>query len=67
MESYNFTHVFDLQNSNRTSFYKRILFPKASKDVWSSTETTLPDGTTKEDFDRLCDALIKVKKIFGDS
>ena len=51
IKKYSFSKIYDLQNSNRTSFYKRILFPKASKDVWSSTETTLPDGTTKEDFD----------------
>ena len=44
--------VYDLQNSSRTSFYKRILFPKATKDTWSSTETTLPTGTSKEDFDK---------------
>ena len=22
------------------------------RDIWSSTETTLPEGTTKEDFDK---------------
>ena len=52
IKKYSFSKIYDLQNSNRPSFYKRILFPKASKDVWSSTETTLPDGTTKEDFDK---------------
>ena len=26
-----FTKVYDLQNSSRTEFYKRILFPKAKK------------------------------------
>ena len=51
IKKYNFSKVYDLQNSSRTSFYKRILFPKASKDIWSSTETTLPIGTTKSDFD----------------
>ena len=51
IKKYNFSKVYDLQNSSRTSFYKRILFPKASKDIWSSTETTLPIGTTKRDFD----------------
>jgi len=51
IKKYNFLKVYDLQNSSRTSFYKRILFPKASKDIWSSTETTLPIGTTKSDFD----------------
>ena len=52
IKKYNFSKVYDLQNSSRTSFYKRILFPKASKDIWSSTETTLPEGTIKQDFDK---------------
>jgi ADP-heptose:LPS heptosyltransferase len=52
IKKYKFSKVYDLQNSSRTSFYKRILFPKATKDTWSSTETTLPEGTTKEDFDK---------------
>jgi len=51
LKKYNFSKVYDLQNSSRTSFYKRILFPKATKEIWSSSETTLPDGTTKKDFD----------------
>ena len=52
IKKYNFYKVFDLQNSSRTAFYKKILFPKALKDIWSSTETTLPEGTRKEDFDK---------------
>jgi ADP-heptose:LPS heptosyltransferase len=52
IKKYNFSKVYDLQNSSRTAFYKRILFPNASKDIWSSTETTLPQGTTKDDFDK---------------
>ena len=52
IKKYNFSKVYDLQNSSRTAFYKKILFPKASKDTWSSTETTLPEGTTKQDFDK---------------
>ncbi|MDC0452634.1 glycosyltransferase family 9 protein [Candidatus Pelagibacter sp.] len=52
IKKYNFSKVYDLQNSSRTAFYKRILFPNASKDIWSSTETTLPEGTTKNDFDK---------------
>ena len=52
IKKYNFSKVYDLQNSSRTDFYKRILFPNASKDIWSSTKTTLPEGTTKEDFDK---------------
>ena len=52
IKKYNFSKIYDLQNSNRTSFYKRILFPNATKDIWSSAETTLPTGTTKKDFDK---------------
>ena len=52
IKKYKFTKVYDLQNSNRTAFYKRILFPNVTKDTWSSTETTLPEGTKKEDFDK---------------
>jgi len=51
LKKYNFTKVFDLQNSSRTAFYKKILFPNATKEIWSSTQTTLPEGTVKEDFD----------------
>jgi len=52
IKKYNFSKVYDLQNSSRTTFYKKILFPKATKNTWSSTETTLPEGTTKQDFDK---------------
>jgi len=52
IKKYNFIKVYDLQNSSRTSFYKNILFPKADKTIWCSTETTLPEGTTKKDFDK---------------
>ncbi len=52
IKKYNFSKIYDLQNSSRTAFYKKILFPKATKDTWSSTETTLPEGTKKQDFDK---------------
>ncbi len=52
IKKYSFSKVFDLQNSSRTSLYKKILFPKVGKEIWSSTETTLPEGTTKQDFDK---------------
>ena len=52
IKKYKFSKVYDLQNSSRTTFYKNILFPKATKEIWSSTETTLPEGTTKDDFDK---------------
>jgi ADP-heptose:LPS heptosyltransferase len=47
--SYNFTHVFDLQNSSRTKFYSKYILnlPK-----WSSTETTLEPGQLKSDLDK---------------
>ena len=48
-----FSKVFDLQNSSRTSFYKNILFPKADKEVWSSSITTLPSANNKEEFDKI--------------
>ena len=51
IKKYNFSKVYDLQNSSRTAFYKKILFPKATKETWSSTDTTLPEATTKQDFD----------------
>jgi ADP-heptose:LPS heptosyltransferase len=52
IKKHSFSKIYDLQNSSRTSFYKRILFPNAAKDIWSSTETTLPTETTKQDFDK---------------
>ena len=52
LKKYNFLRVFDLQNSSRTSFYKSIIFPKANKDTWSSTKTTLPADINKEKFDK---------------
>jgi len=47
-----FTKVYDLQNSSRTSFYKKILFPNANLNTWCSSETTLPNDKTKEEFDK---------------
>ena len=44
--------VYDLQNSSRTKFYQRILFPKSNSNKWSSSETTLPSDKTKEEFDK---------------
>jgi len=52
IKKHSFSKVYDLQNSSRTSFYKKILFPKTTSNVWSSTETTLPEGTAKKDFDK---------------
>ena len=53
LKKYNFLKIYDLQNSHRTSFYKSILFKNSNKDIWSSSLTTLPEGKTKEEFDKL--------------
>ena len=47
LEKYNFSHVFDLQNSNRTKFYKKFLLKNTA---WSSSETTLEVGEKLSDF-----------------
>tara|TARA_Y100000590_G_C15640422_1_gene984744 strand:+ start:16 stop:954 length:939 start_codon:yes stop_codon:yes gene_type:complete len=47
IEKYNFTDVYDLQNSSRTSFYRKFLFNISN---WSSTETTLKSVDKKKDF-----------------
>ncbi len=52
LKKFNFVKVYDLQNSSRTSFYKRILFSKADVSIWSSSQTTIPRDKTKEDFDK---------------
>ena len=48
LEKYNFSHIYDLQNSSRTSFYRKYLFKNS---IWSSTETTLKKGEKKKDLD----------------
>jgi len=53
LKKYKFTKVFDLQNSSRTNFYKNILFPKAKKEIWSSSITTMPEDKNKEEFDKI--------------
>jgi len=45
---YNFSYVFDLQNSRRTRFYKRFILTEPQ---WSSTETALEPGQKKRDFE----------------
>ena len=52
LKKYNFSKVFDLQNSSRTTFYKNILHPKANYEIWSSSQTTLPDDKEKNEFDK---------------
>ena len=46
---YNFSKVFDLQNSKRTKFYRKFILNKTE---WSSTETILEPGQKKRDFDQ---------------
>ena len=53
LKKYKFSKIFDLQNSSRTNFYKNILFPKANKEIWSSSLTTLPLDKNKEEFDKI--------------
>ena len=42
---YDFSKVFDLQNSSRTKFYKRFILKNID---WSSTETSLDPGQKKK-------------------
>ena len=48
LSKYNFTKVFDLQNSNRTRFYKNFILKNIE---WSSSESALKPGEKKKDFD----------------
>ena len=49
LDKYSFSHVYDLQNSSRTSFYRKYLLKIPN---WSSTETTLKKGERKKDFNK---------------
>jgi len=49
LSKYDFSKVFDLQNSSRTKFYKRFIIKNVE---WSSTETALEPGQKKKDFDQ---------------
>ena len=48
LSKYNFSIVFDLQNSKRTKFYKRFILKNSE---WSSSIDTLEPGQSKKDFD----------------
>ena len=48
LSKFDFSYVYDLQNSPRTSFYRRFLLNITN---WSSTEAILKKGEKKEDFD----------------
>ena len=45
LAKYNFTKVFDLQNSRRTKFYRKFILNKSE---WSSSETILDKGQKKK-------------------
>ena len=47
---YNFSKVFDLQNSNRTKFYKNFILQNKE---WSSSKTSLDSDKNINDFDNL--------------
>ena len=49
LSKFNFSYVYDLQNSSRTSFYRKFLLNSPN---WSSTETILKKGEKKKDFDK---------------
>ena len=49
LEKYNFTKIFDLQNSSRTKFYRKFILNKCE---WSSTDTILEKGQKKREFDK---------------
>ena len=49
LSKYNFSYVYDLQNSSRTSFYRKYLLNILN---WSSTETIIKKGEKKRDFDK---------------
>ena len=49
LKRYNFSKVFDLQNSNRTKFYKKFVVNNAE---WCSSESTLEKDQKKSDFDK---------------
>ena len=47
LSKFNFSYVYDLQNSSRTSFYRKFLLNSSN---WSSTETILKKGEKKKRF-----------------
>ena len=50
LSKFNFSHVYDLQNSSRTSFYRKYLLNIPN---WSSTETILKKGERRKDFNNI--------------
>ena len=52
IKNHKFSKIYDLQNSSRSRFYKKILHPHSGPEIWSSSITTLPKEITKEEFDK---------------
>ena len=50
LNKFNFSHVYDLQNSPRTSFYRKYLFNFSN---WSSTETILEKGDKNIEYEKV--------------
>ena len=48
IQKFDFSHAYDLQNSTRTSFYRKYLFNISN---WSSSKTVLKKGFKKSDFE----------------
>ena len=49
IRKYNFFKVYDLQNSSRTRFYRKILFKIKN---WNSSDTVLEKGEKKRNYDK---------------
>ena len=49
LNKFMFSHVFDLQNSSRTRFYRKYLINAL---IWSSTDTILKKNEKKKNFDK---------------
>jgi len=49
LKKFSFSHVFDLQNSSRTSFYRKYILKTPN---WNSTETILKKDEKKSNFDK---------------
>ena len=47
LKKFSFSHVFDLQNSSRTSFYRKYILNNTN---WNSTETILKKDEKKSKF-----------------
>ena len=50
LNTFNFSHVFDLQNSKRTEIYRKYI---SVNSIWSSSRSILRDNEKKRDFDQL--------------